>query len=134
MHTDLCHLLKYHNDTVVGYFCHHHPEFNLDEGRILFTDLLAWLWLNKQRAAAGKKTRLFGSLLVLDVLWHAFILHTRDYADFSTRYFGAFFHHDIEPIGQEYLMGEEELIDYLQDCFGYLGEEWVSRRFETALS
>jgi hypothetical protein len=105
----------------------------VQEGLVLFTDLLSWIWLNAQRVKLGKKTYLFGPLLILDEIWHAFILHTRDYVDFSTQYWGCYFHHDIEPLGFEHVLEEEELTDYLQDCFTYLGAEWVSRRFETVL-
>ncbi|KTD05971.1 hypothetical protein Lgra_2748 [Legionella gratiana] len=129
----LSEIVQYQNQAVVAYFCSRHPEFTVQEGNILFTDLLSWMWFNAQRAKLGKKTHLFGPLLLLDELWHAFILHTRDYVNFSMHYFGGYFHHDIEPIGSEHVMEEEELTDYLQDCFTYLGTEWVSRRFEVAL-
>lgn len=132
-HPELSALLDYKNKTVVDYFCTHHPEFSQKKGESLFADLLAWMWLNKQRAKQGKKTYLFGPLLILDELWHAFILHTRDYVDFSTRYFNTYFHHDIEAIGQEHEMAEDELTEYLQDCFTYLGSQWVARRFASAL-
>lgn len=127
-------LLDYKNQVVVDYFCHHHPEFSEQEAKVLFADLLAWMWLNVYRAKQGKKTYLFGPLLILDEVWHAFILHTRDYVDFSMRYFEAYFHHDVEPVGQEHIMQEDELAEYLHDCFAYLGSEWVARRFATALT
>ncbi|WP_181951511.1 hypothetical protein [Legionella sainthelensi] len=132
-HIELPDILLYQNMTVVTYFCYHRPDLTVQEVNELFTDLLSWMWLSNQRAKLGKKTYLFGPLLLLDELWHAFILHTRDYVDFSIHYFGAYFHHDIEPIGFEHVMEEDELADYLQDCFTYLGVEWVSRRFEMAL-
>ncbi len=127
-------LLDYKNKVVVNHFCHHHPEFSEQEGQALLEDLLAWMWLNVQRAKQGKKTYLFGPLLILDELWHTFILHTRDYVDFSIRYFDTYLHHDVESIGQEHIMEEEELTEYLHDCFTYLGSEWVARRFATALT
>lgn len=133
INADLSDLLCYQNTTVVDYFCHRYPESIRHEVEVLFTDLLAWMWLNAQRAKQGKNTYLFGPLLILDELWHAFILHTRDYVDFSMRYFGSYFHHDIEPLGSEHHMEEEELTDYLQDCFTFLGSDWVARRFEKAL-
>lgn len=126
-------LLDYKNKAVLSHFRCHHPEFSEQESQVLFADLLSWMWLNAQRKKQGKKTYLFGPLLILDALWHSFILHTRDYVDFSTRYFDTYFHHDVELIGQEHLMEEEELNDYLQDCFTYLGSEWVARRFAIAL-
>ncbi|WP_454782916.1 hypothetical protein [Legionella sp. WA2022007384] len=131
---NLSDLLDYKNKTVVNHFCSYHPDFSEQEGQVLFADLLAWMWLNAQRAKQGKKTYLFGPLLILDEMWHTFILHTRDYLDFSIRHFDTYFHHDVEPSGQEHIIEEEELTEYLQDCFAYLGSEWVARRFATALT
>ncbi len=132
MDSDLSVVLSYRNPAIITYFCHHHPEFTIPQAEALFADLLGWMWLNKQRAQQGKKTYLFGPLLELDLLWHVFILHTQDYVHFSMQYFGAYFHHDVEPIGFEHMMEENELRDYLHDCFHYLGEEWVARRFTEA--
>lgn len=132
MSNGLTELQNYKNPVVVDYFCYQHPEFTTEEVELLFKDLLGWLWLNKQRSKSGKKTYLFGPLLVLDELWHVFILHTRDYFNFSLQYFGDYFHHEVEPPGFEHMMEEEELRDYLQDCFDYLGQEWVARRFTEA--
>ena len=78
MNTDLAALFHYKNTKLLDYFCHHYPEWTLQEGQVLFDDLLAWMWLHEQRAKQAKKTYLFGPLLILDELWHAFILHTRD--------------------------------------------------------
>jgi hypothetical protein len=131
---ELSTILHYKNQVVVDYFCFHNPGYSVEEGQLLFTDLLAWIWLNDQRAKLGKKTYLFGPLLILDKMWHSFILHTRAYVDFSTKYWGCYFHHDIEPLGMEHILEEEELTDYLEDCFTYLGAEWVARYFDAALS
>lgn len=127
-------LLGYNNSPVIRYFCHHNLSSSLQQAEQLFKDLLAWMWLTLHRKLTNKKTFLFGPLLVLDELWHAFILHTRDYTTFCQQYFGEYFHHDVEPIGQEYTLSPEELADFLEDCFTYLGEEWVERYFSEALT
>lgn len=129
---DFTTLAEYKNEQVVAHFCFHHPEFSLREGNQLFDDLLSWMWLNWQRSRMGKKTYLFGPLLILDEMWHTFILHTRDYVLFSMHYFGEYFHHEVEPVGFEHILEEEELTDYLQDCFKYLQSEWVERHFSAA--
>lgn len=133
MHPELSLLLDYTNTPVITRFCSDHPEISLDEGQLLFQDLLAWMWLKQQRNKENKPTYLFGPLLILDDLWHTFILHTRDYIDFSMNFFGEYLHHEVEPVGFEHVLNEDELADYLQDCFKYLNEEWVKRRFAVAL-
>ncbi len=132
MNSELSLQLQYKNTSVVTSFCHDHPEYSLVESQVLFDDLLGWMWLNQQRHKMGKKTYLFGPLLILDEMWHTFILHTRDYVEFSMRYFGEYFHHEVEPVGFEHLVEEDELTDFLDDCFLYLDEAWVERRFSKA--
>lgn len=127
------HLLQYSNLSVITYFCHKYPQYSSEEAELLFADLLDWMWLNLQRKKLGKNTYLFGPLLVLDDLWHVFILHTQDYLDFSICYFGAYFHHEIEPIGHEHQVSDADLEDFLCDCFIFLDEQWVERRFNAAL-
>ncbi len=128
----LSQVVLYKNPSVVGQFCHFHSQYSAPEAEQLFKDLLAWLWLKEQRQKSNKSTYLFGPLLILDELWHLFILHTRDYIDFSSRYFGEYLHHEPEPPGFEHLLTEEELGDYLTDCFEYLDSAWVERRFALA--
>lgn len=125
-------LLTYENEQVVRYFCHQYPDFSYEKSKQLFQDLLAWMWLSIYRQTSNRSTYLFGPLLVLDKMWHNFILHTRDYVDFCYRYFNDYFHHHVEPAGFEYLLTAEELADFIDNCFEYLGENWVHRYFEEA--
>ena len=125
-------LLLYQNNQVVHYFCHHHSNFSLQQGQQLFTDLLGWMWLTIYRKTITRHTFLFGPLLDMDSMWHAFILHTRDYQHFCDTNFGDYFHHDIEPPGHEHGLSADELADFLKDCFEFLGEEWVERHFALA--
>lgn len=133
MNLNLVRLLEYKNSKVITHFCYHHPQWTASQAEQLFNDLLAWMWLNKQRVQEKKKTYLFGPLLILDEIWHTFILHTRDYVDFCQNYFNDYFHHDVEPIGAEHMLEEEEITDFLQDCFKYLSQEWVERRFDACI-
>lgn len=125
----LSELLTYKNEQVVRSFCHYHPTVSYEQGKQIFVDLLAWLWLNLHRQSSKRQTYLFGPLLILDEIWHTFILHTRDYISFCQYYFEDYFHHHIEPIGFEYELTAEELADFLNDSFEYLGEAWVTRYF-----
>ena len=133
MIASLAELRTYKNPRVLEQFCYTHGDYSLIQAEQLFTDLLAWLWLKNQRTHQQKPTYLFGPLLLLDQLWHLFILHTRDYTEFSERYFGSYLHHDPEPPGLEHHLTEEELGDYVGDCFEYMGSDWVERRFAQAL-
>ena len=128
----LSEVLRYQNADVVHQICHHQPQYSLKESQQLFVDLLAWLWFKNEREKQKKTTYLFGSLLVLDELWHLFILNTHDYVNFSQQYFGHYLHHRPEPIGFEHELSDDALQEYLDDCFNYLGQQWVERRFAQA--
>ncbi|ASQ45277.1 glycine-rich domain-containing protein [Legionella clemsonensis] len=127
-------LLAYENEQVVRYFCHYYTAFSHEEGQQLLSDLLAWLWLNAYRKTYNKSTYLFGPLLTLDKIWHAFILHTEDYVAFCEHYFGHYFHHNIEPVGSEHELSPEELADFLNDAFEWIGQEWIKRHFGQLLN
>lgn len=122
-------LLDYRNDTVLCAFCVE-QDYSQTKGQQVFTDLLAWLWLNAYRQIYHQKmTYLFGPLLLLDKMWHTFILHTQDYYGFCLQYFKEYFHHHVEPVGHEYVLSPDELATFLHDAFEHLGEQWVHRQF-----
>ncbi len=52
--------------------------------------LVQWLATIPLALAEG---RWFQMIETVDVLWHAFILHTKDYAEFCDRFYGGFLHH-----------------------------------------
>lgn len=126
-------LLLYRNETVVNYFCQHYPTFSLEKAHQLFNDLLGWMWLTTYRKTSNRHTYLFGPLLDIDNIWHAFILHSRAYHLYCEQYFGDYFHHDIETHGLEHRLSSTELEDFLKDCFELLGDGWVDRHFALAL-
>lgn len=126
-------IIHYRNPTVIDYFSKKNPQYSPEECQQLFTDLMAWFKLKSIRHQANKKTWLFGPLLLIDEMWHSFILHTREYCKFSQQFFNEYLHHDIEPIGLEHHLSPEELADFLNDSFEYLGEDWVMRYFSKFL-
>lgn len=131
--TNLRQLQRYRNPRIIDYFCQKNQALTLEQCQQLFTDLLAWMQLKIIRNSAGKKSYLFGPLLILDELWHVFILHTRDYMAFCEHYFGHYLHHEVEPLGAEHRLSAEELADFLKDSFTHLGESWVRRYFGSLL-
>ena len=125
----LAELLAYENDQVLHYFCYQQPHFSYEKAQQLFKDLLAWMWLKVHRQQSNHPSYLFGPLLILDELWHCFILHTRAYSDFCQHYFNDYLHHEVEPIGFEHQLSTEELTDFLNDCFDLLDVSWLHRHF-----
>ncbi len=72
--------LRYENSEVV-------KRFALDYG-VTASD--RWLWLCASEPA---RIPLLSEARVIDLMWHTFLLFTRDYAQFCERYLGAFIQH-----------------------------------------
>ncbi|MEU8260438.1 hypothetical protein AB0C02_07435 [Micromonospora sp. NPDC048999] len=68
-----------------------HPELAGDLPARILDQALAFL------AACVATTEPLGPSDLVDIGWHTFILHTRDYADFCQRIAGRFIHHQPEP-------------------------------------
>jgi len=126
---ELKHLLTYDNESVVNRFHSENPERSIEQARYIFKDLLAWLWLGAKRKNARLETHMIGPLHVLDAMWHVFILDTVTYHAFCLNYFGQYLHHHQQPIGYEYVISPDELSEFLNDCYDYLGEDWLGRNF-----
>lgn len=79
-------------------------------------------------------THMIAPLVLLDQMWHEFILHTQDYTQFCEAFFNQYLHHKVESVGEEYVLSTEELSAFLSDSYDCLGEEWVLRNFSTVLA
>jgi hypothetical protein len=68
------------------------PDLSEEKAHMRIDALMQWLaslQLNRTRAAKP-----FQMIETVDEAWHAFILHSRAYSEFSERYFGEYLHHD----------------------------------------
>lgn len=91
--TSLENVLSYKNDGVVCRIAHE-MKFSIEKASQLFEDVKRFLW-----AASQASSNTIPSPLI-DEGWHAFILFTRDYADFCQKYFGEYLHHLPHTPGQ----------------------------------
>lgn len=90
-------VLAYKNDAIVASFS---KTFGIppDESQDIFEQVKRMMWLTNEMEFDGVREqgqRFFidHSLLVLDEMWHTFILFTKPYADFCMSLFGHFIHH-----------------------------------------
>ncbi len=134
--TDLRRVLTYENQRVINKFRTIFPV-SMEEARDLFSELKKWLWLcarhkREQMEATIQDSRplvIHVGMVIIDELWHTFILHTQEYADFCERYLGFFIHHspgspDFQP------MSETETRNQLSYIWDSLGEESVMKWYE----
>ncbi len=86
------------------------------EANQLFEDVLRFLWVKsvtKEPITPSQK---------IDDGWHNFILFTKDYANFCSRYFGKFIHHTPKTIGKE--IGATPAKRVAKKLFAKLSSNW----------
>src|SRR5262245_16969410 len=77
---------SYKNPRIVRGFLRNYRMPKREANR-LFREVLKFLWLCAT-VPAQQKVEIFGFQKLFDEMWHAFVLHTRDYAIFCDEYLG----------------------------------------------
>jgi hypothetical protein len=118
---------------------------NREEAAEILQETKKWLWLASENIKEKKGFRLFidNSLLIIDEMWHNFILHTRIYQKFCNEKLNLFIHHEPTPASEK-IIGfdsevekqrfqneqEEILSQQLSYIYDKLGAETVSKWYE----
>ena len=137
-------LLTYKNSGLVEKFSVTYGV-SLKEAETIFKDMLRFLWLSdrathlrfNKKNSNVPRIYIFEPLVVIDEMWHMFILDTKRYTDFSMQYFGRYMHHDSPPVGaskvwvskKESEAMNNELMHMIQFSFEELGEKIAQRWF-----
>jgi hypothetical protein len=98
--TSLDDVLAYRHPGVVRRYLKEHGGTR-EEAEELFREMLKWLYLCDQAAEEGFDCAMTEDLERVDWMWHAFVLFTRDYAEFCQLHFGRFLHHVPEVEDEE---------------------------------
>ncbi len=138
-------VLAYKNKNVNHRFCQIRPDAK-EEVDLIFDDLKRFLWLVatlEERKQQGEKTPDISfsiSMIIMDDMWHAFILWTKQYNDFCQNYLGNFIHHPTEmPIYEQNTtvknLDESEAMNIFLEgmisvCLEELGEAVTERWFD----
>ncbi len=138
-------ILYYKNKNVTQRFCQIRPDAK-EEVDLIFDDLKRFLWLVatfEERKQKGEQTPDISfsiSMIIMDDMWHAFILWTKQYNEFCQQYLGDFVHHPTEmPIYEQNIkvhnLEETEAMNIFLEgmitvCMEELGEEVTQRWFD----
>ena len=133
-------ILTYQNSNVISRFT---DKYALDEkeAKSIFTETKKFLYLSY---CEKEKAVIYDDMLIVDEMWHNFILFTKDYHAFCIKFFGKYLHHlpaskeakqkhlkrsesQPEKVKQEYLSKMESLMGITYD---YFGETTVSKWFD----
>ena len=121
--TSLEELLAYKHRNVVRRYCHE-QNVSQEAGEKCFREMLKWLYLcyrySTDEQPHGFQCSMTTEILQLDEMWHCFVLHTLDYAEFCNRYFGFFLHH--QPVDNEEVESEtqSDLTAILTEQLGFV--------------
>lgn len=91
-------VMQYENIDVVERFMRNW-NVSLEDSLDIFNEMKKWLWLcadSAKRKRDGEEVPTLGiahSMILLDEMWHAFILFTKPYTAFCNEYFGFYIHH-----------------------------------------
>ena len=83
-------VLKYTNKAVIDSFM---TEFSINEleSEKIFRQMLKFLWFTQLKP---EHATIDTPILIIDKMWHTFILHTIDYSRFCKKYFHCYLHHN----------------------------------------
>lgn len=134
-------VMSYRHPAVVRRFQKDHPG-SAEQAEQIFIDLLLFFWASKKhfldRQAFPNDDNLDFIFIMdeemrsIDLMWHVFLLYTKDYMDFCNQYFDEYLHHlpDIVPVLNEGPFDPEvNLNKFLSYVFDHLGEDVVRRWF-----
>jgi len=105
---DLGALAQYQNDEVVDRFMNAY-EVDEEDARLIFDDMKCFLALTIQYPE--EEILLPNSILVIDEMWHTFLMFTRDYQAFCRAHFGCMIHHEPTPKAEKIALQKEIEID-----------------------
>ena len=139
-------LLSFQSPATIQRFLENNP-ISKKEAQLIFTDVkrLLWLWDNYDKTATEDEHHsdigFAKSTSILEKMWQCFILTTRDYENFCSKYLGAYHHHPrLTPLYDANVveLGKEEAEEiYLAEMLGIilenLGEDVTVRWFDTYL-
>lgn len=140
-------IMKYKNPEIVARFCRD-LGVSKEVGDQIFKDMLGFLYLcgaylyYSQQKAEGKKLKrqvprefpLLKEMLIIDEMWHTFVLYTVEYEAFSMKYFGRFMHHiptptlKLKKVKIDHF-SKQDFESYLEFVWDELGEDFVDRWF-----
>ncbi|MDI9358954.1 MAG: hypothetical protein QM528_08400 [Phycisphaerales bacterium] len=140
-------VLQYNNEDLIDSFCTK-KQVSKKEAKRLFRETKKFIWLCKlsmiknELLSKNKKIKIVidNNLLIIDEMWHSFILFTKDYTNFCVNYFGHYIHHapttkkerlafekkmKKDPQGQ-LLEIKEKMMEQMEFIDSYLGHRTVN--------
>lgn len=125
-------ILSYTNEDVIDRFL---SLYDMEESEAIsiFEETKKWLWLSSK----GIHFVIDDSLLIIDEMWHNFILFTKEYEAFCFQYFGRYIHHQpstkkekekwFEDVDKSLSAYKKKLKIQYGQIYDHLGEETLHK-------
>lgn len=84
-------------------------EVSKSEAEEIFTETKKWLWLASKNNDHEEVLFIDRPLVIIDEMWHNFILHTRQYYNFCIKNFKKLIHHSPTPVREKRKLEEQML-------------------------
>lgn len=132
-------LISFKHPQVIRRFAKEFPEYALHAEEI-FQDLMRFFWAGRMHEHDRKMNPQDESLNFIyimdeemksiDLMWHIFLLYTKDYMNFCQEYFGEYLHHlpdVVEKLEDDVTKFEDNLGKFLSYTYDRLGEDVIRR-------
>ncbi|MBQ4811065.1 hypothetical protein A7985_00960 [Pseudoalteromonas luteoviolacea] len=94
-------VMTYQNEHVIDKFTESF-DVSRDESAAIFEEMKKLLWLMYSASQeSGPEIYVHKEILVIDEMWHTFILFTQDYDAFCRQFFGEFLHHSPTTLSEK---------------------------------
>jgi hypothetical protein len=120
-------VLNYTNKDILARFQEKY-DIEIAEVEIIFEETKKWLWLCNEGLKPENNFNFVidDSLIIIDEMWHNFILFTKDYHDFCLINFGKYLHHqpttvqDRNDWNKDYAKSIESYKEILKIQYSYV--------------
>ena len=122
----LSEVLNYHNQHIIDGLMST-LDIDASSAKDLFQDGLRWLWYCNHKDSEGLRN-IDDPILILDEVWHSFILYTPYYTQFCLTFFGEYLHHmptllqagqaEVKLNEEQYLAQKKRQLEKVYDLLG----------------
>jgi hypothetical protein len=142
-------IMQYENENIVYKFIENF-SITYEEAMDIFNEMKKMLYCCydlRMRRGKGEVDfifKIYDPMLIIDEMWHTFILFTKDYTDFCNKYFGYYLHHNPtsykekqdseENFKKDKILFTTSIRRELEEQFSYiydiLGKDTVTKWYE----
>ena len=121
-------LIKWHHEPTVIRLMHDN-RWSREMAELWFTDFMKWLYTSVRYREKYHESFAMDGLHYLDDVWHAYILHTKDYFAMSKQLFDVdYIHHSpANPYNIDGVIGEDIFRQQMMELLDDWGEEYIDR-------